>query len=116
MNRRAFLLKSVGAATIATLGGSTAANAANSSFSYYAAIQVTNIHCKFCARRIDKSLSAVSGVGDVRIDIGKNVIYVIPAQRQAPSAKAMWQAVETAGFKLVSLSTPRGVYREKPQS
>lgn len=79
-------------------------------------IQVKAIHCATCAKKIAKSLYEVEGVKDVKADINKNLTFVAPDRAKAPSPRAMWEAVEAAGFQPLKLSGPSGTYTSKPKS
>ncbi len=80
-------------------------------------IQVTDMHCVACAKKIAAKVYAVPGVLRVKAKLEAHTAYVVPQQNKAPSLRALWEAVEGAGFEVVKLSTPNGgVYSKKPQS
>ena len=81
----------------------------------YTTIQVKNMHCSACAKKIASKLYRVSGVAEVRADVKKNLAYVVPQKKKSPSPKAMWEAVEAAGFAPVKLAGPTGEYKSKPK-
>lgn len=78
-------------------------------------IVVTDMHCETCAKKIAAKLYLVPGVKEVRAHVKKDTAYVVPQQQKLPSAKALWEAVESAGFKLVSLTGPTGQFKTKPK-
>ena len=82
----------------------------------YTTMVVTDMHCSACAKKIAAKLYALPGVHEVRADIKKNMAYVVPKQRKQVSPRAMWQAVEAAGFKMVRLSGPAGTFTKTPGS
>ena len=81
----------------------------------YTTMVVTNMHCSACAKRIAKNLYAIPQVKEVRADVKKNTAYVVPHPGRTVSPKAMWSAVEAAGFKMVRMQGPDGVYTSKPR-
>jgi copper chaperone CopZ len=108
MNRRIWLglvLSSL------TLGSSV--QAADKAEEY--SISVTDMHCSNCARKIAGKLLAVQGVRGVRTSVQTHTATVVAQPSKQPSAKAIWEAVEKAGFKPVKLTTPSGAFTEKPK-
>lgn len=79
-------------------------------------LNVKGMHCAGCAKKIAGKLTAVSGVEQVKADVPKSFFVVTPAEHQAPSPKALWEAVEKAGYTTVRLEGPRGVFTKKPKS
>jgi copper chaperone CopZ len=79
-------------------------------------IRVTDMHCSACAKKIAGKLYKVSGVLEVRADVKKDLAYVVPQKQKTPSPRALWEAVESAGFKIVKMSGPNGDFKKKPQS
>jgi copper chaperone CopZ len=79
------------------------------------AIRVKDMHCEACAAKIRRGLFAVAGVVNVKTDVKTHVAVVMPQQSHQPSPRAMWEAVEKAGFQVVSLEGPGGMFTEKPQ-
>ena len=77
-------------------------------------IRVSDMHCANCARKIAGKLVTVSGVLQVRTHLASHTATISPQQTKQPSPKAMWEAVEKAGFKPVKLEGPSGVFTEKP--
>lgn len=82
----------------------------------YTTLVVTNLHCSACAKKVARKLYALSHVKEVRADVKKNTAYVVPERGKSVSPKAMWEAVEAAGFKMVRLSGPGGSFETKPRS
>ncbi|MCA9248317.1 MAG: heavy-metal-associated domain-containing protein [Planctomycetales bacterium] len=82
----------------------------------YTAIRVNNMHCATCAKKIATRLYRVAGVKEVRASVKKNTAYVLPTQSTTPSPRAMWEAVEAAGFKPLELNGPQGQFKSKPNA
>ena len=100
-------------ALLVCLAFATTASAASPS---YTTMVVTNMHCSACAKKIAGKLYAIPQVKEVRADVKKNTAYVVPHPGKQVSPKAMWEAVEAAGFKLVRMQGPVGVFTVKPRS
>ena len=81
----------------------------------YTTIHVHDMHCADCAKQIARKLYALPGVVEVRADVNKNIAYVVPQKDKSLAPKAMWEAVESAGFKVARLEGPQGSYSTKPR-
>ena len=81
----------------------------------YTTIQVNDMHCANCAKKIASRLYSVPGVLEVRANVEADKAYVKPQKQRVPSPRALWEAVEKAGFKIVTLSGPQGHFKAKPQ-
>ena len=79
-------------------------------------IQVSNMHCANCAKKIASKLYAVPGVVAVKTNVATDTAWVTPQQQRRPSPKAMWEAVEKAGFKPIKLEGPGGTFTAKPSA
>ena len=79
-------------------------------------IAIEDLDCPSCAKKVATKLKAVAGVAQVSCDTEKQVAVVSPKVGTAPSPKALWEAVEGAGFKPTKLSGPGGTFTAKPQS
>ena len=112
IQRRTFLA----AAAFAVGGGLSTKTSAASPDNVYTSIRVTDMHCSTCAKKIAAKLYGVSGVVEVRASVKSNTAFVKPQQKKTPSPRALWEAVEAAGFKPVELSGPTGKFTSKPQS
>ena len=82
----------------------------------YTTLVVTDLHCSACAKKIARKLYAVPQVKEVRADLKTHTAYVVPKAGSRVSPKAMWEAVEAAGFKMVRMTGPGGKYTSKPKS
>jgi len=81
----------------------------------YTTIHVHDMHCADCAKQIARKLYALPGVVEVRADVNKNIAYVVPQKDKTLSSRAMWEAVESAGFAVARLEGPQGSYTKKPR-
>jgi copper chaperone CopZ len=81
----------------------------------YTTIHVQNMHCADCAKQIARKLYALPGVVEVRADVPKNIAYVVPQKDKTLAPRAMWEAVESAGFAVARLEGPQGTYTAKPR-
>lgn len=79
-------------------------------------LTVKGMHCAGCAKKIAGKLTAVSGVEQAQADVPKSLFVVTPAEHQTPSPKALWEAVEKAGYATVKLEGPGGTFTKKPKS
>jgi copper chaperone CopZ len=110
MDRRTFCRSSLLATAALALG--QAAQAASPG----TLIEVDDMHCANCARKIASKLYGVPGVVAVRCNVAANTAAITPQQQRQPSPKAMWEAVEKAGFKPVKLQGPHGIFTTKPRA
>lgn len=110
MNRRQFVRGLIASAGVA---GSASSLLAASPITV---IEVHNMHCNDCARKIASKLYGVPGVVAVRTNVKANTATITPQQQRRPSPKAMWEAVEKAGFKPIKLVGPEGEFRGKPRA
>jgi copper chaperone CopZ len=81
----------------------------------YTTIYVQDMHCGECAKTIARKLYAIPGVVEVRADVAKNIAYVVPQKDKTVASKAVWEAVESAGFRVVRVDSPQGSYTAKPR-
>lgn len=79
-------------------------------------ITVDGMHCPSCAKKIAAKLKVVSGVASVKADVSAAQMQVTASMGKEPSPKALWEAVETAGYKAVKLEGPSGTFTKKPKS
>jgi copper chaperone CopZ len=77
-------------------------------------VVVKDMHCAACANKIAAKLYAVPGVVEVRADVKRNVTFIGPREDRMPSPRAMWEAIEAAGFKPVQMIGPEGRFTSKP--
>ena len=79
-------------------------------------ITVPDMHCMSCAKKMANQLYQVQGVGEVRANVPTTMLTVIPKAQMAPSPRALWEAVEKAGYRPSRLEGPSGTFTEKPRS
>ena len=98
---------------VATLGFSAhVSNAAELSTT----IQIQGMSCGGCAAKVSRQLQAIPGVASTQADAEKAMAQITPQTNASPSPKAMWEAVEKAGYKPTKLVGPSGTFTEKPKS
>ena len=110
MNRR-FMLLGIASAVLLL-----AANAARAADPPPTTISVQGMHCVACASKVAGNLQAVVGVQKAEVDADKAVAVVMAKSSVAPSPRAMWEAVEKAGYKPTRLVGPSGTFVGKPKS
>jgi copper chaperone CopZ len=79
-------------------------------------ISIDELDCPTCAKKVEKNLSEVKGVGQVKTDVKASNATVTAKAGEAPSPKAMWEAVEKAGFKVTKIQGPGGTFTAKPSA
>ncbi len=79
-------------------------------------ITVPDMHCMGCAKKMTNKLYELPGVAEVRADVPTTTLTVTPKPQQAPSPRALWEAVEKAGYKPAKLEGPGGTFTTRPQS
>lgn len=79
-------------------------------------ITVSGMHCGGCAQKVAAKLGVVTHVAQVQTDFPSATFAVTPGPQKAPSPRALWEAVEKAGFKPTKLLTPEGRYTAKPKA
>jgi copper chaperone CopZ len=98
---------------LATLFAPTVATAAEPAL---ITISIQGMHCAGCAGKVKRNLQGVAGVASAQADAKAASATVVAQQGASPSAKALWEAVERAGYKPVKLVTPAGTFTSKPKS
>jgi Cu+-exporting ATPase len=79
-------------------------------------ISVQGMHCAGCASKVAGKLQAVAGVSKAQVDAAKAVAVVTAKADDAPSPRALWEAVERAGYKPTKIVGPSGTFTSKPKS
>jgi copper chaperone CopZ len=100
-------------AVVALWCGTTAVHAAQP---VSTVVHVENMHCAHCAQKIARRLYSVPSVVRVQTNVQAGTAIVTPQAARHPSPRALWEAVEQAGFKPVRLDSPLGTFTAKPQS
>jgi copper chaperone CopZ len=77
-------------------------------------IHVDGRTCGGCAASVAKAVSGLAGVQDVATDPKSGTVTVIPKAGATVSPKALWEAVDEAGFTPTRIAGPNGSLTEKP--
>ena len=77
-------------------------------------ITVDGMSCAGCAKTVGKAVSAVEGVESAVADVKAKTLTVIAKKGAAPSPKAMWEAVEKAGYTPTRIEGAAGTFDKKP--
>ncbi len=67
-------------------------------------VGVDGLACPFCAYGIEKKLSSIDGVKDIKVDIKKGAVIVTMAEGANLSEQLAREKVKDAGFTLRSFS------------
>ena len=92
-----------------------AASAALAEQPTHSVITVEKMHCAGCAKKIAARLYTVRGVKEVRVDVKKKTLFVLPQTGATVSPRAMWEAVEKAKDRPIRLAGPSGTFTSKPR-
>lgn len=77
-------------------------------------ITVEGMHCSMCAKKISGKLATVAGVETVSAQVEAGRMIVVPKAQLTPAPRALWEAVEKAGYRPVKLEGPSGAFTAKP--
>lgn len=77
-------------------------------------ITVEGMHCSMCAKKISGNLATVAGVETVSAQVEAGRMIVVSKAQQIPAPRALWDAVEKAGYRPVKLEGPSGTFTAKP--
>ncbi len=61
-------------------------------------VSVTGLACPFCAYSVEKSLSKLSGVASVTVDLAANQVRVVMQAEHTADLKLIKKAIVNAGF------------------
>jgi len=78
-------------------------------------IQVEKMCCQGCVQKIAAQLYTVRGVKEVRYDLEKKIVVVVPQSQATLSPLAMWNAVIKGKDRPLRIAGPTGVFTEKPR-
>jgi copper chaperone CopZ len=78
-------------------------------------IAVDGMSCAGCAKTVGKAVSAVEGVESAVADVKTKTLTVVAKKGATPSPKAMWEAVEKAGYKPTRIEGAAGTFEKKPE-
>jgi copper chaperone CopZ len=77
-------------------------------------ISIKGMHCAGCANKVATKLRAVPNVKSASVDAEKGSALVVTTEGKELSPKAIWEAVEGAGYKPTELKGPEGSFKSKP--
>ena len=78
-------------------------------------IAVDGMSCAGCAKTVGKAVSAVEGVESAVADVKTKTLTVVAKKGATPSPRAMWEAVEKAGYKPTRIEGAAGTFEKKPE-
>lgn len=78
-------------------------------------IELDTMQCDDCARAIASHLYQVPGVAGVSTNLDTKRVFIDPQQNIDPAPRAMWEAIESAGYEPIRLAGPFGVFTTKPR-
>ncbi len=79
-------------------------------------ISVQGMHCAGCAAKVTRKLEAVSGIDKAQVEAETGTAVVSAKADATPSPRALWEAVDKAGYKPTKLIGPTGTFTAKPKS
>ncbi len=79
-------------------------------------ITVPDMHCMGCAKKMATRLYQVPGVAKVEANVPATTLTLTPQAQRAPSPRALWEAIEGAGYRPSKLEGPGGTYTSKPKT
>ena len=109
---RTIVVPMIAALISATVGISSdlrAAENANTS------IAIEGMHCAGCAKKVASRLKSVGGVADAQVNVETGTAAVTPKAKSMLSPRALWDAIENAGYTPTKLSGPSGTFTKKPE-
>jgi copper chaperone CopZ len=111
-------LKLIVASLALCLGLSTTASksAAADDAKLGTSISIDGLHCAACAKKVEGKLKTVREVATVKIDVKAGIATVTPKVDKSLSPRALWEAIEKAGYTPTQLEGPSGSFIEKPKS
>ena len=72
--------------------------------------------CGGCAKKIEKKLKPMQGVGELRFDAKAKTVTVVPKPKATLSPLTLWTAMEEIGKTPKKLVGPAGTFTKKPKS
>lgn len=77
-------------------------------------VSIKGMRCSGCAKKVTSKLNSVSNVKLATVDVEKGTALVLTTDGKQLSPKAVWEAVETAGYKPTEFKGPAGRFTSKP--
>lgn len=78
-------------------------------------ITVPTMDCGGCAKKVVAQLTTVPGVGQATPNVEARQLVVLAQPNVGVSPRALWEAVEKAGYAPSKLESPYGVFTARPQ-
>lgn len=78
-------------------------------------ITIPDMDCPECAKEVAGVLGKVPGVAKVDTNPKARTVTVRPRADATPSPRALWEAVERAGYEPQRLQGPSGTFASKPK-
>lgn len=79
-------------------------------------IDIKGMHCHGCATKVQNRLTAVKNVNSATVSAKTAQAIVDPKANGKPSPRALWEAVEAAGYSPTKLAGPDGTFTKKPSA
>lgn len=79
-------------------------------------VELEELDCMGCAKKIAKEIHKVAGVAEVRVDLKAKTMFVVHKPSQTPSPRAVWEAIEQADHTPVKMETPTTTHTKKPKA
>ena len=79
-------------------------------------VELKELHCLNCAKKIATEVHKVDGVAEMRVDLKQKLVFVVHKSGQTPSAKKLWEAIEEADHEPVKMETPTATHQKKPEA
>lgn len=67
-------------------------------------VSINGLSCPFCAYSVDKSISKLTGVDSVNVNLAENSVDVVMLAEHTADLEAIKQAIVNAGFTPVEAS------------
>jgi copper chaperone CopZ len=77
-------------------------------------ISVDGMSCAGCAKTVGKAVAGVEGVETAVADVKTKTLTVTAKKGASPSPKAMWEAIEKAGYTPTRIEGAAGTFDKKP--
>ena len=109
MNLTAGLLLLVATAFIAA-----PAPAADTEAEKVSTVMTVGEMCGGCVKKINERFAGVKGIADVKCDIERQMVTLVPEKGVGLSPRGVWIAMERIGKTPTKMVCPRGVFTSKP--
>jgi copper chaperone CopZ len=72
--------------------------------------------CNGCIKKLKTALAGVAGIGSIEGDSKTRTLTITPSANSEVSPRAVWEAIEKTGKKIVKIVGPRGTFTAKPNA